>query len=80
LPNQDGFPTASEVVAHMNGRFEALGLDTRITNISVLPYTNPMWLANWDIPQLEGVVDAELLESELREARWAFPQVVEDHW
>jgi len=80
LPNQDGFPTASEVVAYMNARFEALGLDTRITHIAVLPYTNPMWLANWDIPQLAGVVDAALLEDELREARWAYPQVVEDNW
>ena len=78
MPDQDGFPTASEVVKHMNARFEARGLACRIEHIAVLPYVNPMWMANWDIPQLAGVVDAEMLEEELREARWIYPQVVED--
>ena len=79
MPDQHGFPTASDVVKHMNARFEALGLDCRIEHIAVLPYVNPMWMANWDIPQLAGVVDAAILEEELREARWIFPQVVEDY-
>lgn len=80
MPNQDGFPTASDVVAHMNARFEARGLDCRIRHVAILPYINPMWLANWEIPQVDGPIDPEILEHELREARWAFPQVVEDHW
>ncbi len=80
MPNHDGFPTESDVVAHMNARFAALGLDCRIEHIAILPYANPMWLANWEIPQLVGVIDPEVLEEELREARWTFPQVVEDHW
>ena len=74
----ENYPTSKDVVAYLNERFSELGLPYRLEHIAVLPYMNPMWMANWDIPQLAGVVDAELLENELREARWIFPQVVED--
>ena len=71
-------PTARDVVEHLNRRFQELGLPYRVEHISVLPYVNPMWLANWDVPQLAGMPDAERIEEEIREARWLFPQVLED--
>ncbi|HJW94712.1 MAG TPA: hypothetical protein VJ901_13925 [Thermoanaerobaculia bacterium] len=40
----------------------------------MLPYVNPMWLANWDAPALAGVAECEEI---IREARWQFPQVPE---
>lgn len=78
MPNSDGMPTASDVVAYLNERFETLGLPYRLQHIAVLPYVNPMWMANWDVPQLEDAPETELLEEELREARWRFPQVEQD--
>jgi hypothetical protein len=71
-------PTAREVVAWLNARLEARGLAHRITHISVLPYTSPMWMANWEAPELSAVGDASIVEEELREARWRFPHVYED--
>jgi len=44
----------------------------------VLPYMNPMWLANWDVPQLANVHEREIIDEEIREARWRFPQVLEE--
>jgi hypothetical protein len=44
--------------------------------LAVLPYVNPMWLANWDVPQLAGVWEA--VEEDVREARWRFPRVLEE--
>jgi hypothetical protein len=76
--NEDGIPTSSDVVRHLNGRFEALGLPYRIQHIAVLPYVNPMWMANWDVPQLADAPERDILDEELREARWLFPQVLED--
>jgi len=38
-----------------------------------------MWLANWDLPQLADAPEREAIEEELREARWRFPQVL-DQW
>jgi hypothetical protein len=71
-------PTARDVVAYLNARFEALELPYRIEHIAVLPYQNPMWLANWDVPQLADAPEREIIEEELREARFRFPQVLED--
>jgi hypothetical protein len=71
-------PTAKDVVAYLNGRFEALQLPYRLEHIAVLPYQNPMWLANWDAPQLGDAPERELIEEELREARFRFPQVVDE--
>ncbi|HVT43178.1 MAG TPA: hypothetical protein VMT00_02195 [Thermoanaerobaculia bacterium] len=71
----DPIPTSIEVVRYLNERFEILGLPYRIEQIDVLPYQNPMWLANWDVPQLAEAPERQLIERELREARWKFPQV-----
>jgi len=79
LPDKDGVPTASDVVKHLNLRFEALGLPHRIEHIAVLPYPNPMWMANWDVPQLAEAESRDLIEKEIYDARWLFPQVLEDY-
>lgn len=71
-------PTSKDVVAYLNRRFEELNLPYRLQHIAVLPYQNPMWLANWDVPQLEDAPEREIIDEELREARFRFPQVIED--
>jgi hypothetical protein len=71
-------PTSRDVVAFLNERFEARGLPYRIEHIAVLPYVNPMWMANWDVPQLADVAEQDIIEEELREARWQYPQVMEE--
>jgi hypothetical protein len=68
-------PTSKDVVVFLNARFAARGLPYRVENVAVLPYVNPMWLANWDVPQLADVWDA--IEEDVREARWQFPQIME---
>jgi hypothetical protein len=60
---------------YLNERLAARGLGYRVDDIVVLPYVNPMWLANWDAPQLAGAPERDVIEEELREARWRFPQV-----
>ena len=70
------FPTSKDVVAYLNARFEARNLPYRLENVAVLPYVNPMWLANWDVPQLAGAPEREVIDEEIREARWRFPQVI----
>ena len=72
-------PTSKDVVAYLNERFAARGLPYRIEAIAVLPYVNPMWLANWDVPQLADAPERDVLDEELREARWLFPQVIEEY-
>ena len=72
-------PTSSDVVAYLNERFESLGLPYRLKHIEVLPYPNPMWLANWNIPELDYGPDRAIVEEELRDARWKFPQVTQDY-
>ena len=72
-------PTSKDVVEYLNGRFAELGLPYRLEHIGVLPYVNPMWMANWDVPQLAGAPEQDLLEEEIREARWRFPQVMEEY-
>lgn len=71
-------PTSRDVVAFLNRRFEARGLPYRIEHIAVLPYMNPMWMANWDVPQLADAPEREIIEEELREARWQYPQVLQE--
>jgi hypothetical protein len=68
----DPIPTADDVIVYLNKRLAARGSPLRVDHLDVLPYVNPMWLANWRAPQLEGV---EELEEEVREARWRFPQI-----
>jgi hypothetical protein len=71
-------PTSKDVVAFLNERFAARGLPYRVQFIAVLPYMNPMWLANWDVPQLANVHERDIIDEEIREARWRFPQVLEE--
>jgi hypothetical protein len=71
-------PTSRDVVAFLNERFEARGLPYRLEHIAVLPYMNPMWMANWDVPQLADAPEREIIEEEIREARWRYPQVLEE--
>ena len=69
-------PAEADVVAFLNERFAARGLPYRIEHLDVLPYVNPMWLANWVVPQLADAPEREVIDEELREARWRFPQVL----
>jgi hypothetical protein len=71
-------PTSKDVVAFLNERFAARGLPYRIEHIDVLPYVNPMWLSNWNVPQLADAPEREAIDEEIREARWQFPQVLEE--
>jgi hypothetical protein len=72
-------PTSKDVVAWLNERFEARGLPYRVEHLAVLPYMNPMWMANWDVPQLAEIPEQDVLEEELREARWKFPQIYDEY-
>ena len=72
------YPTSRDVVAFLNQRLEMRGLPYRIEHIAVLPYMNPMWMANWDVPQLADKPERDIIEEELREARWQYPQVLEE--
>jgi hypothetical protein len=76
----DPIPTSQDVVRYLNERLEARGLPYRLENIAVLPYMNPMWLANWDVPQLADAPEREIIEEEIREARWRYPQVMDEAW
>ena len=69
-------PTSKDVVAYLNDRFAALGLPYRLEHIAVLPYVNPMWLANWSAPELADAPEQDVIEEEIREARWRFPQIL----
>jgi hypothetical protein len=73
----DDIPTSKDVIAFLNERFAARGLPHRIDSIDVLPYVNPMWLSNWNVPQLANVHERDIIDEEIREARWRFPQVLE---
>jgi len=70
-------PTARDVIDHLNERFAARGLPYRLDEIHVLPYVNPMWLANWSVPQLDDAPERDTIEEEIAEARWRFPQILE---
>lgn len=71
-------PTSKDVVAFLNQRFADRNLPYRLEHIAVLPYVSPMWLANWDVPQLADAPESEIIEEEIREARWRFPQVLDE--
>ncbi len=74
----DRIPTSKDVVAFLNERFAARNLPYRVEHIAVLPYVSPMWLANWDVPQLAEAPERDIIDEEIREARWRFPQVLEE--
>ena len=71
-------PTSKDVVRFLNERFEARGLSFRVEFIFVLPYVNPMWLSNWEVPEVAGLPDQDAIEEEIREARWHYPQVLDE--
>lgn len=71
-------PTSKDVIAFLNERLAARGLPHRVDQLVVLPYVNPMWLANWDAPQLHDAPERAIIEEELREARWQYPQILEE--
>lgn len=70
----DSIPTSRDVIDFLNERFAERGLRYRVTSLAVLPYVNPMWLANWDAPELANITE---VDEDVREARWRFPQVLE---
>ena len=72
----DPIPTAGQVVAHLNERFAARGLAFRIDTLQVLPYVNPMWLANWALETTPPDAEREIVDQELADARWKFPQIL----
>ena len=73
-------PTARNVIDHLNERFAARGLSYRIDAIDVLPYVSPMWLANWSVPQLDAAPEREIIDEEIADARWKWPQVLDEQW
>jgi len=73
-------PTARDVIDHLNERFAARGLSYRINTIDVLPYVSPMWLANWSVPQLDAAPERDIIDEEIAEARWKWPQVLDEQW
>jgi hypothetical protein len=72
-------PTAKDVVAYLNERLAARGLPHRVQYLSVVPYMNPMWLSNWSVPELDDAPEQDVIEEELRDARWRFPQIYEEY-
>jgi hypothetical protein len=75
----DPIPTAKDVVAFLNDRLAARGLPYRVEHLAVLPYMSPRWMANWEAPQLSSVPEQDVIEEELREARWKFPQILDEY-
>ena len=69
-------PTSGDVIDYLNERFAERGLPYRIEEITVLPYVSPMWLANWSVPQLDDAPEREVIDLEIAEARWKWPQVL----
>jgi hypothetical protein len=73
-------PTARDVIDHLNERLAARGLPYRLDQIDVLPYVSPLWLANWSVPQLDDAPERDVIDEEITEARWKFPQVLDEEW
>lgn len=76
----DRIPTARDVIDFLNERFATRGLPYRIEEITVLPYVSPLWLANWSVPQLASAPERDVIDEEIAEARWKFPQVLDEAW
>ena len=72
-------PTSKDVAAYLNERFADMGLPYRVQGVAVLPYVSPMWLANWDVPELVNLPDQETIDEEIRKARWKYPQVLDEY-
>ena len=74
----DPIPTAADVIAHLNERFAAREVEFRVDSLSVLPYVNPMWLANWELAVPPSATERDIVDEEVAEARWKFPQILGD--
>jgi len=74
----DAIPTSKDVIAYLNERFAQRGLPYRLEHLAVLPYVNPLWMANWDAPQLAGAPERDIIDEELRDARWRYPQILDE--
>ena len=72
----DPIPTAEQVIAHLNERVSARGVTFRIDTLHVLPYVNPMWLANWELEGAPAAGEIEIVEQEVADARWCYPQIL----
>ena len=72
--------TARDVINHLNERFAARGLPYRLDQITVLPYVSPLWMANWSVPQLDDVSERDIIDEEIADARWKWPQVRDEEW
>jgi hypothetical protein len=72
-------PSSKDVIAFLNEQFASRGLPYRLEHLAVLPYVNPMWLANWDAPQLADAPERDAIDEILREARWRFPQILDEY-
>jgi hypothetical protein len=46
----------------------------------VLPYVSPLWMANWSVPQLDDAPERNIIDEEIAEARWKWPQVLDEEW
>ncbi|HEX3070066.1 MAG TPA: hypothetical protein VHX14_15975 [Thermoanaerobaculia bacterium] len=73
-------PTARDVINHLNERFAARRLPYRLDQITVLPYVSPLWMANWSVPQLDDAPERNIIDEEIAEARWKWPQVLDEEW
>ena len=58
----DPIPTSKDVVNFLNERFALRDLPYRLEHIAVLPYVNPMWMANLDVPQLADVPEKDIVD------------------
>jgi hypothetical protein len=76
----DPTPTARDVINHLNVRFLARGLPYCLDQITVLPYVSPLWMANWSVPQLDDAPEREIIDEEIADARWKWPQVRDEEW
>ena len=76
----DPIPTARDVINYLNERFLARGLPYRLDQITVLPYVSPLWMANWSVPQLDDAPERDIIDQEIAEARWKWPQVRDEEW
>jgi hypothetical protein len=71
-------PTSRDVVAWLNDRFAERGLTFRVSWLNVVPYMNPMWVSNWELAEVPEGSEGAVVEEEVREARWRFPQIYDE--
>src|SRR3954454_17769268 len=77
MGSMSNIPTARDVIDHLNERFAARGLPYRLDLIAVLTYVSPMWMSNWSVTQLDDALERDVIDEEIAEARWKWPQVLD---